>query len=293
MNLPQFAKLPSAVAIDLDGTLLNSKTQLSERNRIALEKCMERGIPIIIATSRPARIFDRIFPSELAVRCSLVIMNGAIAIGRTPLSGRITQILPENMIRGIISTAREYDSHTRITIEIDGYDFATNLEGYDFTEKGSLNKETLWQRNSATPEMVIPLEETIKRNPCKIALGRTDIVRLAEILEKQFGSELSIICSDITGTVRTPLLNITVKTATKPGALKSLLTPHRISLDDVMAIGDDLPDMEMLQACGMPVAMANAIPEIKAVCDYHTSSNDEDGVAIVLEKMLADGSNGN
>jgi Cof subfamily protein (haloacid dehalogenase superfamily) len=288
MNLPIFTKLPGAIAIDLDGTLLNSHTQLSERNRIALEKCIERGIPIIIATSRPVRIFNRIFPQKLAGCCSLVIMNGAMAIGRTPLSGQVTQILTENTIRGIISAAQEHDLHTRITIEIDGYDFATNLEGYDFMEKGSLDKETLWQRHAATPEMVIAVEEAIKRKPCKISLGRTDILKLAEILEKQFGSELSIICSDITGTVRTPLLNVTAKTATKPRALKSLLTPHGISLDDVMAIGDDLPDLEMLQACGISMAMANAFPEIKAVCDYNTCSNDEDGVAIVLEKMLAD-----
>jgi hydroxymethylpyrimidine pyrophosphatase-like HAD family hydrolase len=50
-----------------------------------------------------------------------------------------------------------------------------------------------------------------------------------------------------------------------------------------MAFGDDLPDLEILQACGMSVAMANAFPEIKTACSYQTASNDEDGVAIVLE----------
>jgi hydroxymethylpyrimidine pyrophosphatase-like HAD family hydrolase len=56
----------------------------------------------------------------------------------------------------------------------------------------------------------------------------------------------------------------------------------------VIAFGDDLPDLEMLQACGIPVAMANAYPEIKAACAYQTAGNDEDGVALVLEKMLAE-----
>jgi hypothetical protein len=286
MNFPTFNKLPGAIAIDLDGILLNSRTQLSERNRNALEKCIERRIPIIIATSRPARIFNRVFPQNLAVYCSLVIMNGAIAIGRSPLSGQIKQILPEKTLRSIIDTAREYDPYTRITIEIDGYDFGTNLEGYDFTRKGSLDKETIWQRNSATPEMVIAVEEAIKRNPCKIALVNTKIFPLAKILESQFGESISIVISKFTNGTSVPMLNITAKTATKPEALKSLLTPHGISLDDVMAFGDDLPDLEMLQVCGIPVAMANSFPEIEAVCAYHTTSNDEDGVAIVLEKML-------
>jgi len=56
MNLPKFTKLPGAVAIDLDGTLLNSHSQLSSRNRITLEKCIERRIPVVIATSRSERV---------------------------------------------------------------------------------------------------------------------------------------------------------------------------------------------------------------------------------------------
>ena len=68
MNLPKFEKLPGAIAIDLDGTLLNSHTQLSERNHTALQNCIERGIAVIIATSRPVRIFNRIFPPDLAAR---------------------------------------------------------------------------------------------------------------------------------------------------------------------------------------------------------------------------------
>jgi Cof subfamily protein (haloacid dehalogenase superfamily) len=288
MNLPKFTKLPGAIAIDLDGTLLNSKTQLSERNRAALEKCIERGIPVIIATGRPTRSVKRLLGDELTHRCSLVVMNGALATGNPPLSGTFRGTLTEERVRGIINTALRYDQCTRISVEIDGYEFATTLDGNDFTKKGYLDKDTLWQRHSATSEMVFTMDEAIKRNPCKIALGQTDILRLAEILEKQFGIELSIICFDITGTVRNPLLNITVKTATKPSALKSLLTPQGISLAGVIAFGDDLPDLEMLQACGIPVAMANAFPEIKAVCAYETASNDEDGVAVVLEKMLAE-----
>ena len=277
MNLTKFTKLPSAVAIDLDGTLLNSHTQLSERNRWALEKCIERSIPVIIATSRPARIFNRIFPRDLAARCSLVTMNGALAIGKSPISGQIKQTLPEKTIHEIIKVALEYDPLTRITIEIEGYQFGTNW---------TWDKETLWQRNSATPEMVFSLEEAIKRNPCKIALSNSNIFPLADTLEKQCGEDISIVSAKYVSALANPLLNITAKMATKPEALRRLLTPHGISLTDTVAFGDDLPDLEMLQACGIPVAMANAIPEIKSVTRYETASNDEDGVAVVLEQIL-------
>ena len=278
MNLPEFNKLPGAIAIDLDGTLLDSHTQLSERNHKALGRCIEFGIPVIIATSRPARIFNRIFPPDLAERCSLVIMNGALAIGKPPLSGQVKQTLPEKTIRRIIQTTLEYDSQTRITIEIEGYEFGTNW---------NWDKETLWQRNSATPEMVLSLEEVTERKPCKIALANANLLPLAEILEKQFSEDISIVGAKYVSTLANPLLNITAKTATKPEALRRLLTPHGISLTDTMAFGDDLPDLEMLQACGISIAMANAIPEIKTVCSYLTASNDDDGVAIVLERMLS------
>jgi Cof subfamily protein (haloacid dehalogenase superfamily) len=287
LNLPAFTRLPGAIAIDLDGTLLNSHTQLSERSRRALEQCIERTIPVIIATGRPQRSVYRLMGSELADRCSLVTMSGALAIGKFPLSGYKKHNLSGQIARSIIDAALEYDPRTLISVETDGYDFTTTLYGYNFTKNGGLDSETLWQRHSATPEMVVSLDEAIREKPCKIIVSNTNILPLAEILEKRFERELSIIGSDISGVRANPLLNITAKTATKPEALKSLLIPHGISLDDVMAIGDDLPDMEMLQVCGIPVAMANAFPEVKAVCVYQTASNDEDGVALVLEKMLA------
>ena len=76
LRLPSFSKIPGAVAIDLDGTLLNSQTQLSDRNRAAVEACIARGIPVIIATSRATRTIRSILGESLFDRCSLVIMNG-------------------------------------------------------------------------------------------------------------------------------------------------------------------------------------------------------------------------
>ena len=276
MNLPSFEILPRAIAIDLDGTLLDSQTRLSEKNRRALERCIERGIPIIIATSRPARIFNRIFPADLAQKCSYVLMNGAAAFGVRPLSGHYRVSLPEDTARSIVNWALSITPRIRITLEIDGYEFATNWDW---------NPATLWQRNSATPDMVLSLEEGLKRQPCKVALGGpdADLPSLAAQLQQKFGGQLSVVWALMTN----PLLNVTSPEATKSNALLKLLTPHGISLSDVLAFGDDLPDLDMLQACGIPVAMANAFPEVKAICPYETASNDEDGVALVLEKMLA------
>jgi len=273
MQLPTFPSIPHAIAIDLDGTLLNSRTELTGRTRRALERCLEHGIPVIVATSRPARIFNRIFPQDLARRCSYVLMNGALAVGNPPLSGNYRQALPQELLNGILDCARRLDASVRITIEIDGYEFGTNMP---------TDAATLWQRNSATPDMVLTIEEASKRQPCKVALGGADVVGLAECLAGEFGDSLSV----VTNKLDRPILMVTTPDATKPAALRKLLEPHGISLSEVLAFGDDLPDLEMLQACGTSVAMANAFPEVKAACAYHTAGNDEDGVAQVLEVML-------
>ena len=81
--------------------------------------------------------------------------------------------------------------------------------------------------------------------------------------------------------------SVVSNTASKSKALRILLNSAQISVEDVIAIGDDIPDLDMLEVCGIPIAMGNAVPEVKAICRYETANNDEDGVVVVLEQMLA------
>ena len=162
MNLPEFEDIPGAVSIDLDGTLLDSKSQLSLRNRAAIRRCAQRGIPVIIATSRPERSVRRLIGDELADICSLITLNGAIAVGNPPLSGYHREILPDEIARGIIDYALSVEPDTTIIIELDGYKFGVNWE---------IDYSILWQRNSATPDMVLSIDESLELEPSKIALG--------------------------------------------------------------------------------------------------------------------------
>jgi Cof subfamily protein (haloacid dehalogenase superfamily) len=276
MDLPKFTELPGAIAIDLDGTLLNSHSQLSPRNRHALEKCIERGIPIVIATSRSERATRRVIGNEMANTCSLVMANGACARGRVPFSGIVRESIPADIATNIVELALSTDPAVRITIEIDGFDLGCNVR--DTPEK-------LWDLNSATPDMVMSVSEAIAKIPTKITVngfGR-DLSAVVDKISENFGSFVSVFPSD-----KGTFLSIVNNRTSKLAALCKLLSSQAIPLSNVIAFGDDLPDLEMLQACGMPVAMANAYPEIKAVCAYETAGNDQDGVAVVLEKMLAE-----
>jgi hypothetical protein len=143
--------------------------------------------------------------------------------------------------------------------------------------------EQLWELNTATPDMVMSVSEAIAKIPTKITVngfGR-DLSAVVSKLSEYFGSVISVFPSD-----KGTFLQIVNNRTSKLAALCKLINSQSISIGNVIAFGDDLPDLEMLQACGISVAMANAISEIKSVALYETASNDDDGVAIVLEKML-------
>ena len=276
MNLPVFDRFPDAIALDLDGTLFNDNEEISPRNRAALERCIDLGIPIILATSRPARSFHRSFPGDLCDRCSQILTNGSVVIGKPPLSGSIKESIPETALRKVIELSLETYPEAWLIVEIEGYEFGANWNEYP---------ETLWKRNSATPEMLLSIEEAIAKQPSKIVIGGigNEILPLMDILEVGINDSVSI----VPALTWHPILNITRSGVNKASAIHKLISPAGRSLKNVIAFGDDLPDMDMLVECGISVAMGNALPELKKACLYETASNVDDGVAIVLERIFS------
>ena len=201
-------------------------------------------------------------------------MNGAVAKGVTPLSGSIRETIPVEAARDIVKLILKMDPAVRITVELEGFEFGCNAQ---------LDPDTLWQINSATLEMVLTLEKAFARIPSKISvngLGR-DLSLIAHEISTQFSNSISVIPSD-----SMKFLNILSVKASKPVALRYLLNSRGIPLDNVVAFGDDIPDIEMLASCGISIAVSNAIPEVVAIAKYHTVSNNDDGVAVVLEQIF-------
>ncbi|HEY93608.1 MAG TPA: HAD hydrolase family protein [Dehalococcoidia bacterium] len=275
MNLPDFDRLPDAIALDLDGTLFNNNEEISPRNRAALERCIDSNIPIILATSRPARSFHRSFPADLSDRCSQILTNGSVVVGKPPLSGSIKESIPEAITQKIVGIVSKVYPDAWLLVEIEGYEFGANWTAFP---------ETLWKRNSATPEMLLSIEEAIVQKPSKIVIGGIgdETLPLLDKLMADIGDSVSI----VPALTWHPILNITRSGVNKASAIHKLIAPAGKSLDNVVAFGDDLPDMDMLTECGIPVAMGNAITELKAACRYCTASNEEDGVALVLERIF-------
>ncbi len=181
MNLPEFRTLPGAVAIDLDGTLLNSEKIITSRNRHALDECIAHGIPVIIATGRPLRTARRFLGPDLTGACSLVLSNGAVTMAAPPFTHTARSVFPEPLIRAVIDAIMAAAPDAIITVETDGLQFGSHPLDRD--------PVSLDRRNAATPDMVLTLEQAVQRGPSKLAVGGLDEgpERLAEDLGRRFG----------------------------------------------------------------------------------------------------------
>jgi len=275
MNLPDFSTAtPKAIAMDLDETTLNSNVRLDERTSTVLHAVHAIGIPMIIATSRPERVLPTLVGDDILEITSIVQMNGTIAHGKAGLTGSLKHEMSLEDACICWRLANERAPWARMTLEIDGDQFAVNHDD-DINE--------LWAFNMATPTMVVSFEEALRLRPVKISINglNQNLENLAIILENELSAETGVIRA-----ARMQFLNIVPMQASKSGAVADLLESANIPLVDVLSFGDDFVDIDLIRDCGWSVAVANAISEIKSLAKYETASNDDHGVAIVLENLV-------
>ncbi len=278
MNLPDFlaapGRAPKAVALDLDGTALNSSSRMSNRTSTAVLALIELGFPIVIATARPERVIPVLVGPEIAARTSLVHLSGAAGIGRHPLSGTAWNPIDREQARLTWDIVSARPNAPRMTMEVDGRRFAVNHES---------GVDELWAFNTATPDMILSLDEALAAGPAKVSVNGLgdDLSATVDELRAELSAETAVVPA-----ADNSFINIHNVDASKSRAVDALLGPHGIGLQDVVSFGDDLPDKDLMLETGWPVAVENAIVEVKDAAQFLTASNDDDGVAMVLERLI-------
>ena len=275
MNLPDFSKqTPRAIALDLDETTLNSNAKLTDRTRAVLHTVHELAVPIIIATSRPKRVLPALIGDDILEISSVVQMNGTVAVGKAGLTGKFNRTLDLNDARRCWNFIKKYAPWTRRTLEVDGMQFAVSHDD---------DIEELWAFDHSASPMVISFEQAMKIGPAKISINgiKRDLEALGIRLEQRLSNKTVVLRA-----ASKRFLNVIPSTASKSLAIANLLKSADIHLADVLSFGDDFVDIELISECGWSVAVDNAIPEIKKIAKYHTASNDNNGVAIVLERLV-------
>jgi len=279
------------LALDLDGTLLNSRGQLSERNRRALDQARNRGTRIALVTGRRFRD-ARPIALELGLDLPLISHNGALTKHVQTLETVSAMLLPLEAAREVLRVGRGAGGDALVSDDPDG----PGVMVYDHVsgDNRALAEYIRWARtvhgndSGDAVRQVESLEEYLDHAPVHVAFsGCCEPMRkLAEVLKRELGSKVKIF-----STLYPPrdfgLLDIVHPQASKAAGVAAAAAELGFTNEEVMAIGDNLNDLEMLSWAGTAVAMANAeaaLRELKGI--LLTASNDDDGVAIAIERFV-------
>jgi len=270
------------LAVDIDGTLLSSQFRISEVDLNALRRARDAGIEVILVTGR-RHTFALPMAKQLGYDLWLISSNGAVT---RSLSGENfhRDLLPKETCRQLCAAMLEFRGNTVIT--------------FDKENKGALVLERMdelttsirqWlEKNSQFIEFVIPIENALVTDPVQIMFCGT-IRRMRKALScleaSGFEEEVTILRTEY------PLRDLSIvdvlnRNCSKGRALERWAGHRGIAREQVMAIGDNYNDVEMLAFAGVPFIMGNACEELRSRGWQLTRSNDENGVAAAVEYVL-------
>jgi 5-amino-6-(5-phospho-D-ribitylamino)uracil phosphatase len=245
-----------AIAIDLDGTLLDSARGIGALSLRMIERAASLGWVIIISTARPVRAIKLALP-EMFRDFYWAACNGAWVL-------RAGEIIRRTEIPG--QTAR------RLVAALGGQRLRVLVEAED-----------RMFANQALPAgwgECYPLEQFRDANVCKVLVDIRSPEEL-DTIRRVIPPECAYVVTD-----GGELAQIAHQECNKLNAVKFILDREGVALSETIAFGDDNNDIELVQAVGCGVAMGNATARLKAIADHVTLTNDEDGVGRFLEAVL-------
>jgi hypothetical protein len=267
-----------AVCTDIDGTLLNSSRELSERTISAIKK-ISHTIPVILASSRMPSAMRHLQKQLDILHQPIIAYNGGYVIqyqnGSPNPYVYDSVFISAEICSSILNLAKETAINVSLYFEDEWYapspDYWTEREE-KITKVKAIIKD---------PAAVIAQWKTSGSGAHKVmCMGpEAEIDQLNKQLLMQFESHINVYRS------RPTYIEIAAKSISKATALELILkTQFSLGLEDVMSFGDNYNDIDMLKASGLGIAVDNAVPEAKAVAKEITSKSIEDGVAISIEK---------
>ncbi|HAR2081880.1 TPA: Cof-type HAD-IIB family hydrolase [Enterococcus faecium] len=262
------------IAIDLDGTTLNQDSMITSKTKETLKKAINAGHHVSIATGRPFRMSHQ-FYQQLELTTPMVNFNGALVhIPNQHWDGERETLINREIAFEILSQKKQLNldfiaAENRDTFFIDSFDF--------FDEKIFASSRP-GEKNLLSPK-------NLTTNPTSL-LVRTDkrfAGAVSAELTRQFDSYVDV----RTWGGPTAILEIVSKGIQKAKGVQEIANYLSIDQKDVIAFGDEHNDLELLDYAGWGVAMANGTDQLKGIAnDVTPLSNQEDGLAVYLEKLL-------
>lgn len=261
-------------AVDMDETAVNSKHRITKETEAALKKAAEKGILVVPVTGRcleglPMKI------REMNHLFYIITSNGAKVYDCKNQKVVYRKLIPNDTACEVLKICQEFK--VGIAIHSEG-------KCYDNSKLQALYRYLAYHKDFKAHKVIGDLCKWIKENKKpleKIQIFSSDEKKLNAIKMKLMDFKILELSLSTSG-----YIEITHREAKKGNALRYLCKYLGISLNEVMAIGDNTNDYSMLLEAGCPIAMGNANKEIKELAKYVTLSNDENGVAEAVYRYL-------
>jgi Cof subfamily protein (haloacid dehalogenase superfamily) len=277
------------LAIDIDGTLLNSQGQVSPAHRRALAEAGARRIAIALVTGRSVH-FAHPVADALPVPVTLVASNGAIvkdAHGET----RLRRLLPRDAARQVLAEMEAFGDSVALVFDAPGIDGRPEAIVYDRMDWTRPNRQRYYERNRAFIRRMAPLAAALVDDPIQVMFNG-EVVPMRDVARRlralSCAGDFSLQVTEYENR-DFALVDVNRRGCSKGTTLAAWAGELGIGRDEVMAVGDNLNDLDMLEFAGTPVVMGNACEALRD----HASRNgwmvgrthDEDGLADVIYRL--------
>jgi Cof subfamily protein (haloacid dehalogenase superfamily) len=271
------------LATDIDGTLLNPQFQISEGDLSALRRAHAAGIEIVLVTGR-RHTFTLPIAQQLGFDLWLISSNGAVT---RSLAGETfhRDMMPAETCRRLCAAMQEFRGNTVLTFDTEAKG-AIVLEHMD---ELSASIRRWLEKNMEYIEFVVPIERALVTDPVQ-AMFCGSMARMSKALSALQGASMD---GEVT-MLRTEypardlaMIDVLNAGCSKGHALERWAAHRGYQRDEVMAVGDNHNDVEMLEFAGYPVIMGNACEELRGRGWTVTRGNDECGVAAAVEEIIA------
>ena len=267
------------IALDIDGTLLDSRWQLPEANRAAIAEATRRGIEVALVTGRR---YDFAMPvaRKLDSPLTMIVNNGALIRsddGRTHLR----HLLPQGIALQVLELTRPWREGAAVIFDRP-LENQLMLEGLD---PGDSMRYAYYSRNKEFIGIANPLETCLREDPIQVMLsGNVAPMRDAEAALRAaiFAEEFALAMTSYESK-DFAMIDVINPVCSKGSSLAEWAALRGFAREEVMAIGDNHNDLEMLSFAGIPVVMGNGVPALKTYGWHETGTNDENGVAAAIE----------
>lgn len=258
------------LASDLDGTLIADLHHVPSRTRAAIQAAIDRGVQVTLATGREWKVTQK-FMEMLGLSAPVICYQGALVYHAQTGQTIARQGLSLPQTRQLIDLARTH------TLSLHLF-----LNGKVYTEFPTEQSRSLLAYIGSNIIEVDNLKEAVTSSPIKAMIVHppADAGAVVIRLKAALGNNLSVFRS------LEPLIEVTSPEVSKGRALATLAEYYGIAQSEVMAIGDQDNDIDMIAWAGLGVAMGNASPGAKAAADYVAPPIEEEGAAWAIERFI-------